>query len=405
MAIALVGIAFPSVSVSEFVLLVVGALLFVSVGRGRLLGSSIRIDDRQLPEIDRLVRSIAARLGVATPHIFIRDDFFVPIAAVGVGDPYALVLSSQYVDHLQPGELAFLIGRELGHIAAGHSRVTSLLSTSGRENPVVALVFGAWLRRMEYTADRVGLLCCDGLGDAIGAIAITTFHSIGRRVDMAVLAEQRRELEAEPTLRMGEWTQGMPYATNRLQALQAFDESPLAVTWRRRLERERTLPATDVKRERPATVARRDCAGFWRRTSALLLDLVIISAILKSPVTQNVVHVGSGTLAQFPEAVRPLVAHVPAISIGVPAVIALVTYFLYGAIFASVSGQTLGMMILDLRVVTTQFVRPSPAQALWRYAVAFASLLSAFAMLGFFFRVHPHDRLSRTRVVFGRRSV
>ena len=83
-AIALVGIAFPSVSVSEFVLLIVGAMLFVSVGRGRLLGSSIRIDGRQLPEIDRLVSCIAGRLGVATPQIFIRDDFFIPIAAVGV---------------------------------------------------------------------------------------------------------------------------------------------------------------------------------------------------------------------------------------------------------------------------------------------------------------------------------
>jgi Zn-dependent protease with chaperone function/uncharacterized RDD family membrane protein YckC len=401
--IALVGLAFPSVSVSEFVLLIVGAMLFVSVGRGRLLGSSIRIDGRQLPEIDRLVSAIAAKLDVATPQIFIRDDFFVPIAAVGVGDPYALVLSSQYVDHLHQGELAFLIGRELGHIAAGHSRITSLLSTSGRENPVVALVFGAWLRRMEYTADRVGLLCCNGPDDAIGAIAITTFHSIGRRVDMAVLAEQRRELDAEPTLRMGEWVGGMPYATNRLQALRDFELSPLAARWRNRLETRRAEPSTAASAMSRETVSRHDCSGVWRRLSAMLLDLVVIDAILKSPVVEYVPHV-KGALRDFPEWMRPFIAHLPAITLGLPAVLAVTMYFLYGAIFVGISGQTLGMMIMDLRVVTTRFARPSPAQAVWRYAVAFGSLLTAFALLGFFFRVHPHDRLSRTRVVFGRRS-
>ena len=379
-------------------------MLFVSVGRGRLLGSSIRIDGRQLPEIDRLVGSIAARLGVATPQIFIRDDFFVPIAAVGVGDPYALVLSSQYVDHLQQGELAFLIGRELGHIAAGHSRITSLLSTSGRENPVVALVFGAWLRRMEYTADRVGLLCCDGPADAVGAIAITTFHSIGRRVDMGVLAEQRRELEAEPALRMGEWIGGMPYATNRLQALRDFERSPLATAWRTRLGTSRTESVAAGPAVPRTTVNRRDCAGIWRRLWALVLDLAIISAILKTPVVQGVPHV-AGNLSDFPVYLRPFVPHLPVVALGVPILFSIVTYFVYGAMFVGISGQTLGMMIMDLRVVTTQFARPSPAQAVWRYAVAFGALLTGFALLGFFFRVHGHDRLSRTRVVFGRRSV
>jgi uncharacterized RDD family membrane protein YckC len=404
--IALAGSVFPSVSLSAFILLVVGAMLYVSIGRGRLLGSSIRIDGRQMPEIDALVRDIAARLGIASPQIFIRDEFFVPIAAVGVGEPYALMLSSQYVEHLRPGELAFLIARELAHIAAGHTRITSLLSTSGRENPVVALVFGAWLRKIEYTADRVGLLCCDGIDDAVGAVAITTFHSIGRRIDMSVLEEQRRELEAEPALRMGEWLGGMPYATNRLAALHAFEVTALARTWRARLARGGAMPVARAGADLAARVSRRDCAGFWRRTPALLLDIAIIGAILKSPLAVGATGGGStsAALAEVPRALRPLVEHAPAITIGAPLVIALVAYFIYGALFVAISGQTLGMMILDLRVVTTRFVRPSPAQAVWRYIVAFTSVLTAIALAGLFFRVHPHDRLSQTRVVFGRRA-
>ncbi len=404
LVIGLIGLAFPSVSLSEFVLLVVGAMLFVSLGRGRLLGSSIRIDGRQMPEIDTLVGNIAARLDVPVPQIFIRDDFFVPIVAVGVGDPYALVLSSQYVEHLQPGELTFLIARELAHVAAGHTRVTSLLSTSGRENPVVAFALGAWLRKIEYTADRVGLLCCESIDDAIGAIAITTFHSIGRRIDMRVLEEQRHALEAEPALRMGEWTSGMPYATNRLHALREFEPSPLAAAWSAKLSRPGSALVRPVTVDPAAIVATKDCAGVWRRLGALVLDLAVIAAILKSPIGLARIDVHAKSLAEVPHALRPIFEHLPAFSLGAPAAVALLTYFFYGAIFVGISGQTLGMMILDLHVVTTRFGRPSPAQALWRYAAAFGSVLFALALIGFFVRVHPHDRLSRTRVIFGRRA-
>jgi hypothetical protein len=54
--------------------------------------------------------------------------------------------------------------------------------------------------------------------------------------------------------------------------------------------------------------------------------------------------------------------------------------------------------------VTVRYARPSIVQALWRYAAAFGSALTAVALAGFFMRVHPHDRLSRTRLVRGRKS-
>ena len=406
LVIALASIVFHSVSLSAFVLLIVGGMVFVSMGRGRLLGSSIRIDGRQMPDINALVTSVAGRLDVAVPQIFIRDDFFTPIAAVGVGEPYALVFSSQYVEHLREDELSFLTARELAHIAAGHTRITSLLSTSGRENPLVATVFGAWLRKTEYTADRVGLLCCTGLDDAIGAISITTFHAIGRRIDMRVLAEQRRELEAEPALRMGEWIGGMPYATNRLDALRSFDASRLATAWRAQLARHGArATARAAPSDVSSSVERGDCAGFWRRVAAFAVDLAIIGAIIQTPVVVAATsHARDASFDELPAILRPLVEHLPALTLGANTLAVLALYFAYGALLVGISGQTLGMMVFGLRVVTTGFSRPSLAQSAWRYAVAFGSVLTAFAFLGFFFRIHPHDRLSRTRVILGRRS-
>ena len=403
LVIGLVRLFFPEVSVSSFVLLIAAGLVFVSIGRGRLLGSSIRIEGRQFPEIAQLAAELAARLGMPPPQVFVRDDPFVPIAAVGVGEPYALIISSQYYEHLRRGELAFLIARELGHIAAGHTRLTSLLSASGRENPVVALVFGAWLRRTEFTADRVGLICSDGLDEALGAIAITTFHAIGRRVDLDVLAEQRADLQAEPALRLGEWMAAVPYATNRFEALRAFEASELAKFWRQRLAAAPSAAPVALQAS-AGTVERNDNAPLARRFVAAMIDFTVISAIFQSPL---VVKVSKATVSDpdVPKFVQAIVDHLPAFSIGITGFSTLVAFFIYSAILVGLGGQTLGMTVMELRVVTTRYGRPTIVQSCWRYIVAFCSSMTAVvAFAGLFMRVMPHDRLSGTRLVRGRKA-
>ena len=403
LAIALIGLVIPGASVSSFVLLIAAGLVFVSIGRGRLLGSSVRIDGRQLPEIAELARNLAGRLGMAAPQVFVRDDPFVPIAAVGIGEPYALIISSQYYEHVRRGELAFLIARELGHIAAGHTRLTSLLSASGRENPLVAAVFGAWLRRTEYTADRIGLICSDGLDDALGAISITTFHAIGRRVDLQVLAEQQRELAADPALRLGEWTAGVPYATNRLAALRTFDSDPLAASWRARLAQNNYVEQ-EVPDDSHEPVARRDCAPLVRRIAAACIDFTVISAIFKTPL---VVQASKVRAIDDPGAsgfLRWLLHHLTVFDLGASGFEVVIAFFIYSAILGGLGGQTLGMTVMEVRGVTTRYGRPTIVQAFWRYFVALFSTLTSAALLGFFTRIHPHDRLSRTRLVRARRA-
>jgi Zn-dependent protease with chaperone function/uncharacterized RDD family membrane protein YckC len=400
--IGLIGAIFKSITFSDLALLTVGGMVYVSIARGRLLGSSVRIDGRQFPEVFKIVETTAARLGVATPQIFVRDDVFVPIAAVGMGAPYALIISSQYLEHLRDGELAFLVGRELAHIAAGHTRLTSLLSASGRENPAMALIFGTWLRRTEYTADRVGLISGATLQDAIGAISITTFHAIGRRVDMARLAEQQAELEAEPTLRMGEWIGGVPYATKRIAELVRFDASDAARTWRARLLEPRT-PATFEANaaNAPERVARRECAPVVRRLMAFLIDFIVVGAILKN---SDVVTYSASKAKHSPIDLvfGGLHVGVSGLQFSGESLLTLLGFILYSAILVGFTGQTLGMMVLELRVVTTDYRRPGIAQSVWRYAGALLSMMSAIALVGFFMRIHPHDYVSRTRLIRGR---
>ena len=109
---------------SEIAILIVIAMIYVAILRGRLLGTGVRVDQRQFPELLAVVRQCANSLGVVMPEVFIREDMYAPVVAIGFSPPYSLVISSYYLPHVGEDALRFLVGRELGHVAAGHTRVS-----------------------------------------------------------------------------------------------------------------------------------------------------------------------------------------------------------------------------------------------------------------------------------------
>jgi Zn-dependent protease with chaperone function len=411
----------------QIALLIVVSMIYVSFTRGRLLGGGLRVHAGQFGHVFDVVEECARMLQMPTPHVFVRDDPFVPVVGIGTGDPYAIVISAQYVEYFKPDELRFLIGRELGHIAAGHTRFTSLLSSNGRENGVISVAFGAWLRKIDYTADRVGLLCCGSLDAALRAIAVSSFHAAGRHIDLGAFAEQLNELKAEPSLRMGEWTASTPYATNRIAALHTFARDPLYQLWSRRF-------AANVARTRAVAEPLRDTGfvGFWRRAAAFAIDVTVIqviwpaadklagaSAKLDPDDVQNVhamnadPHVPSAVKDIVNSAVGPLPAASP-----LPAHATAVTphfvyssgfdpgsfiypvFLVYVVLLVALMGQTFGMMVADVRVVRSdRSARVGFGGAIARYLAFFASCVGLVGLWSIFRRVQPFEKWSNTRLV------
>jgi Zn-dependent protease with chaperone function/uncharacterized RDD family membrane protein YckC len=401
----------------QIAFLIVAAMVYVSIARGRLLGTSIRLHDRQLPAVYAIVERCARDLGMRTPHVFVREDQYLCVTSMGLGEPYSIVVSSAWLPHLDDDELAFLIGRELGHIAAGHSRITSLFTASGKENPFISVVFGAWIRRTEYTADRIGLLCCGSVEAAARAIFTCSFRQVSKKVDYAAFIDQRIEVQSDPTLKLGELLGQEPYATNRLRQLETFAASPLYRDWRARLAAEReNAPLVTVDAgatpETGAWVEKRALAGNWIRAAAFCLDWIIVSAIVSSGTVLNV-DSGGGAGAKhmaksdmgafsFQQFVFDWIsAHMPLLQSALPDSVGFIAVFLYAAVLVALVGRTFGMMVLGLRVVRPDFRRVSASRAAWRYFVAFFSLVLVFPMIGFLWRPALQDRLTGTRVVRG----
>ena len=436
-AAALIGFFLhQEIGLSQVALLIVVAMVYVTLARGRLVGSSVRIHETQYPAIFAAVKRCAAILEIPMPLVFVREDFYNPVVALGFGEPYSLILSSSWVEHFKEDELAFMIGRELGHIASGHTRFTSLLSANGSENAIVALVFGAWLRRTELTCDRVGLLCCGSLDAAMRAISFASFHHFARHIDHNVFAEQAAEVQADQMLRLGEWLGAVPYATRRMKAMRDFMATEryraLAPWFARAIGEPPALVIGADKR-----VVRGDCAGWWRRASAWVIDCIAVFALVQllfagagSSVYVSTSKGGNVTVSRDSSRVKVIRTgfSVGRISIGPQGVVfdagngrsvpldwnqvrsqARGTFLpfwfiLYFVLLVTVVGQTPGMMITGLRVVRVDFHRPRIWQALWRYAMVLV-LFPFIIALSPFSKVYLHDMFSRTRLIKSERAL
>jgi Zn-dependent protease with chaperone function len=393
------------VTYSQLALLVVIAMVYVAFARGRLLGAGLRVHAGQFAHVHAVVEECARMLRMPVPHVFVRDDPFVPVVGIGIGAPYAIVISAQFVEHFSDDELRFLIGRELGHIASGHTRFSSLLSSNGRENGVIAVAFGAWLRKIDYTADRVGLLCCGSLETALRAIAVSTFHSVGRKIDLGAFAAQLKELNAEPSLRMAEWTASTPYATNRVAALHRFARDPLYLTWSARF-------AANAAASNVTETSGPAYAGFGRRAWALAIDVVVIQTLI--PAVNLVSSPSSSSKARI---AKELAADKDTTGIAQALWSAQLPHFANDALLwiaflvyviglVALAGQTFGMMVSDLRVVgVDQGARIGLRRAMGRYVSFLASLCVLVGWWSIFRRVQPFEQWSRTRLVSGGTAV
>ncbi|HET6274594.1 MAG TPA: RDD family protein [Candidatus Cybelea sp.] len=455
-ALAIGYVLHESIGASQVALFIVIAMIYVTLARGRLLGSSVRVHQRQYPRVFTIVRATCAALDIPMPLIFVREDNYVPVVALGFGEPYALVVSSHWIEIFSDDELAFMVGRELGHIAAGHTRFHSLLSVNGNENPIISLIFGAWLRRCAMTCDKVGLLCCGSVDAAIRAMGIAAFHEFGRKVDYEAFAEQHAEIQNDSVLRWGEWLSSEPYATRRIASLRLFMATQTYAAAENWFLRERSAEPPSIAAPGEMRVTPRDCAGWWRRFAAWGIDAVVVTAIIMSfgghiigtstdsesstivtPGHVSVSAPGIGTVTiNGKKHARVTASPTPAPPAGTPkpevtagpfaftnpgvalrvygedvpisfdslaAAIARLGFAFWFPVYLGalvvVAGQTFGMMIAGLRVVTTDFGKPGIWRTIFRYLVVGLLwwLIVPFSFI--WRRILLHDRWTKTRLV------
>lgn len=147
----------------------------------QLCGSNFHVTKESCPELYNMVRESAETLDIdRLPEIYTQWSYGINAYTTGYKDDTILVLQSGSVDLMPDPELSFVIGHEMGHIKSGHvlyhmmvqyfAQIISSTVLAGKFIVPIQLGLNYWYRMSEFTADRAGLLVCQDLEAALGAI-------------------------------------------------------------------------------------------------------------------------------------------------------------------------------------------------------------------------------------------
>ena len=153
----------------------ISALMIRSHHRA-LMQTAKRVSPLQTPKMAALVEDCAQKLqpGMVETYLVRKDQ--MNAYTFGISEPKALVVYTPLVSVMSPGELKFIIGHEMGHVALGHTWLNTIVGgLAGIPAPFGAAVvlfaaFRWWNRMCEFSADRAGLLACGNLNLAVSAL-------------------------------------------------------------------------------------------------------------------------------------------------------------------------------------------------------------------------------------------
>jgi Zn-dependent protease with chaperone function len=177
-----------------FVPLIVIVSYFYTRGKHHdLLSQGQQVTSQNAPELLPLIRTISTRLQVEPVNIFIVPSSSLNAYTFGMDSPKAIVLYSALFKIMDPDEIQFILGHEMGHVKLGHTWLNTLVGgmagipSSLSAATIMELAFRWWNRACEYSADRAGILACGKPNKAISALV---------KLEAGPLARSSTELQA-----------------------------------------------------------------------------------------------------------------------------------------------------------------------------------------------------------------
>jgi Zn-dependent protease with chaperone function len=210
--------------------------LWKQVWRGQLLGSAVRVSDRQFPRIQGITRECSEQLGIAVPQVYIVNSPHLNAGTFGTDEESFILVHSALVDHYSDEELRTVLGHECGHIHNAHV----VYLTTLHYLKTIAAAFIPWIvypamiplnelsRRAEITCDRAGMLCSKN--EQVAARALTKLVLGSRKLYDEFNLDAFLEQYEEGKDSIGRYMEALathPYLPKRVLAMRVFAQSEL----------------------------------------------------------------------------------------------------------------------------------------------------------------------------------
>lgn len=150
-----------------------------------------------------------------------------------------ITLTSELVSSLSDDELRFVIGHEIGHWIFNINDVTALIGAAydGEERtPSISMqnLLATWRKCAEFSADRVGLLCCGSIEVATECLFRVCTGLDAKSVGFSLDSYVEKVSQSMPSLQEMELfsQKSHPPLPLRMKALSVFSKSDLYLSWK-----------------------------------------------------------------------------------------------------------------------------------------------------------------------------
>jgi Zn-dependent protease with chaperone function len=232
-----------------------------------MLGSDLRVSEKQIPSLYRILREACDTLEVPEPLLYVSTSPELN-AYTACPDRPIIKIYSALLDMLEEDEIRFVIGHELSHIKSRHLVYSTLgeLVSTGALRIIISSVPGLsvlytpaeislsyalyhWMRAAEYSCDRGGFLACQNFEASCSALMKLSGYSTkyANEIHLDSFFEQARSFEEQDETALGKvqqillsFGQTHPWGVLRVRELMKFRDDGL---YDQILRRELKLPS------------------------------------------------------------------------------------------------------------------------------------------------------------------
>lgn len=232
---AIVGLIFALASLGT-VLVFVGALvlmvwLVLSVSKANLVANSVRVSQRNFPEIFAIYQEVKHKLDYHSEvPIYIINEGSVNALVASFFRTKFIVLNAGLVAGMQGKnklQMTWIIARFIGALKAKHFRTDFLriLIESVEKLQIFNLFILPYERAAQYTGDNIGLLVCEDVEQVLSAFnKFLVGNDLAPQIEFDGLMEQARDIRGNLFAVLARLGSPHPHQIDRYLNLIAFAE-------------------------------------------------------------------------------------------------------------------------------------------------------------------------------------